>query len=123
MYECVVYNTGPYNCINSYKHIKKDLTISENTKLHCVHRYMYHMMYVCIWILLLLLYIDSSYSKWFNYYSSLILGNKTCVYNHTLLLWKMGHKNKAVEGWAWYRGLAITTHEQCQRTLQELKTR
>lgn len=53
----------------------------------------------------------------------LIIGNKACVYNHTLLLWKMGHVNKAIKGWVWYRELAITTHEQCQQTSQQLKNR
>ena len=58
------------------------------------------------------------------YYSIiLITGNKTCIFNHTLLLWKMGHVDKAIEGWAWYRELPITVHEQCQRTLQQLKKR
>lgn len=50
-------------------------------------------------------------------------GNKACIYNHTLLLWKMGHVKKAIEGWMWYRELAITTHEQCQRELQQLNKR
>lgn len=55
--------------------------------------------------------------------SCYLAGNKACMYNHTLLLWKMGHVHKAVEGWAWYRELPITTHEQCQRTFQQLQKR
>lgn len=50
-----------------------------------------------------------------------IIGNKACIFNHTLLLWKMGHVNKAIEGWAWYRELPIIEQEQCQKALQQIK--
>ena len=51
------------------------------------------------------------------------LENTGCVYNHTLLLWKMGYVSKAINGWALYRKLPITSHEQCQQMIDKLKKR